>query len=178
MRLKNGKLFRKLNIWKSIKTRALNWRKPSVSKLTIEMELRCLYKRNYSYMFPDQMISCNCFSASVSSFPPWWSTFRIMTMVLFPPNVVNSNDFSSFSKPELEEILEDISWSTPIWFGLWCQWHENRNFGKRWQWNFFLHSCFEWIEFADSDHWCQNAEFHFSNLQKHPQATQVILSQK
>ena len=129
-------------------------------------------------MFPDQMISCNCFSASISSFLPWWSTFRIMTMVLFPPNVVNSNDFSSFSKPELEEILEDISWSTPIWFGLWCQWLENRNFGKRWQWNLFLHSCFEWIEFVDSDHWCQNAEFHFSNLQKHPQATQVILSQK
>ncbi|RVW48776.1 hypothetical protein CK203_076084 [Vitis vinifera] len=33
-------------------------------------------------------------------------------------NVVNPNDFLSFSEPELEEILEDISWSAPIWFGL------------------------------------------------------------
>ncbi|WKA06321.1 hypothetical protein VitviT2T_024224 [Vitis vinifera] len=30
-------------------------------------------------------------------------------------NVVNPNDFLSFSEPELEEILEDISWSAPIW---------------------------------------------------------------
>ena len=33
--------------------------------------------------------------------------------------MVNPNDFSSLSEPELEEILEDISWSAPS-SGLGC----------------------------------------------------------